>query len=222
MNYPPWKPAGPGTVSRSTSQDYSARLPGRSDFLLWADLEMDDVSDVKDGHVLEIALVLTDKWLNVRDTYKMVVGVPTAELKLSGWSQAHHTASRLLQEVSESKRNIGVVDLECEAFLAKHVRPGFTFTLCGSTIFSDRRFIDAHMPALSARLHYRMIDISGTEAVVNMTMPWLRKVFPKKRSPEHRAMPDVMSSIDLQKCFYIHLYKNCQSSMGVQPARYVR
>lgn len=183
---------------------------------------MDDVKKPETGNILEIAIVLTDKWLRVKDSLNLIPHVRTEDLKLSDWSAKEHEKSGLMRDVLASTVSIAEVDTLCCDFLNGHVRPNFTFYLCGSTITSDRLFIMHHMPKLYARLHYRQIDVTSLELIVNMTMPHMHSNFPQKRLPEHRAMPDILSSIDLMRFFYSSVLDNWGNQQRHRQHRRVR
>ena len=62
--------------------------------------------------------------------------------------------------------------------------------LGGNSIHQDRRFIDQWWPALSKRLHYRMLDVSAWKVVFE------GKFAKKFAKPEdHRALEDIRGSI---------------------------
>ena len=65
----------------------------------------------------------------------------------------------------------------------------------------DRKFIDRHMPKLADLLHYRMLDVSAFKLIYYHLY---HTNFSKKGT--HRAMDDIMESIDEMK-FYLQFIK---------------
>jgi oligoribonuclease len=66
--------------------------------------------------------------------------------------------------------------------------------LCGNSIHQDRRFIRRYMPALDARLHYRMVDVSTIKELGRRWYPDEVAVMPAKND-SHRALDDIRESI---------------------------
>jgi oligoribonuclease len=68
-------------------------------------------------------------------------------------------------------------------------------TLCGNSIWNDRRFIARYMPALDRYLHYRVVDVSSVKVLAER---WYGEaaVFAKPTAGEHDATVDVRRSID--------------------------
>jgi oligoribonuclease len=67
-------------------------------------------------------------------------------------------------------------------------------TLCGNSIWNDRRFIARHMPALDRYLHYRVVDVSSLKVLAGR---WYGEaaVFVKPTAGAHDATVDVKRSI---------------------------
>ena len=67
--------------------------------------------------------------------------------------------------------------------------------LAGNSIHQDRRFIRRYMPALDARLHYRMVDVSTIKELARRWYPDSFAEAPRKATA-HRAMDDIRESVD--------------------------
>ena len=67
--------------------------------------------------------------------------------------------------------------------------------LAGNSIHQDRRFIRRYMPALDARLHYRMVDVSTIKELARRWYPQIIAKQPPKND-SHRALDDIRESID--------------------------
>src|SRR5205085_12544696 len=67
-------------------------------------------------------------------------------------------------------------------------------TLCGNSIWNDRRFITRHMPGLDRYLHYRVVDVSSVKVLAER---WYGKaaVFAKPTEGAHDAAVDIKLSI---------------------------
>ena len=158
--------------------------------LLWIDLEMSGL-DEKVHHILEVAAVVTDANLKHLSEYHCVVYQPQRVLDLmDDWCTKTHGASGLTKAVTEKGRKLAEVETELLAFLKPSFSPNEKIILCGNSIGQDRRFIDAYMKKLAARLHYRIVDVSSFKEV--FSLKW-QEVFKKKNS--HRAVEDIHESI---------------------------
>ncbi len=67
-------------------------------------------------------------------------------------------------------------------------------TLCGNSIWVDRRFIARYMPALDKLLHYRMVDVSSIKVLAGR---WYgaSAVVEKPSAGAHEALVDIHNSI---------------------------
>ena len=79
-------------------------------------------------------------------------------------------------------------------FVKKHF--GDEVYLAGNSIHQDRKFIDKEWPKLSAKLHYRMLDVSAWKVYFENA---LGKKFVKRDL--HRALDDINGSIEELKWY---------------------
>jgi len=160
--------------------------------LLWVDLEMTGL-DEKTDQILEVAAIITDYELNEISRKHYIVKQPQSVLEsMNDWCKKHHGDSGLTALVPNGTP-LGQVESEVVAWInehfgEKHGKDGAV--LSGNSIHNDRRFIEAYMPALSATLHYRMVDVSSYKEVFRER--WGIK-FEKKNT--HRAIDDLDESI---------------------------
>lgn len=155
----------------------------------WLDMEMSGL-DVAACRVLEVAAIVTDGNFQPLESYEAVVFQPPEVLAaMDAWCQENHGKSGLTAAVAGGKPQ-ALVEQELLALIDRHFRPEERPVLCGNSIGQDRKFIDAYMPALSRRLHYRMLDVTSFKIVFGNTFGI---EFQKKGS--HRALGDTQESI---------------------------
>lgn len=160
--------------------------------IVWIDLETTGL-DPERSVILEIAVVITDKYLNVLDQTALVVHQPPEALvDLDAWVQQQHQASGLLDEVRQSSLTLA----QAEAAVLERVEarcPPQACPLAGSSVCFDRRFLLRHMPKVEAHLSYRQIDVSSLKELVRRWYP--DKAIPNGTGAKHRALPDILESI---------------------------
>ncbi len=161
--------------------------------MVWVDLEMTGLDPVRD-HILEIAVVVTDKDLNVIAEGPDKVIHQTQEVfdavseEQQGWLREHN----LIADSLTSPHILPDVENEVVAFLEEHVPKGVT-PLCGNTISKDREFLARYMPRVIEHLHYRNIDVSTVKELARRWRPELYEQVKKKEA--HRARDDIYESI---------------------------
>lgn len=166
-----------------------------SGYLLWMDMEMSGLEPARD-RVLELATIVTDAELNVvAEGPDLVVHQPDEVLAvMDAWNTAHHGASGLTEKVRTST----VTEAEAEALTLAFVDTHFSArerpVLCGNSIHQDRRFVRRYLPALDARLHYRMVDVSTLKELARRWYPAEVATMPGKNDT-HRALEDIRESI---------------------------
>jgi oligoribonuclease len=165
------------------------------DKLLWIDMEMTGL-DVTREVIIEAAAVVTTFDLDELDTYEAVVQQPQHYLDaMDEWNTKHHGQSGLTARVPTG-RPPHDVENDLIEIVARHF-PDKKPVLAGNSIAQDRLFIDRHMPRLSAKLHYRMLDVTSWKIV------FVEKFgldYDKKKN--HRALDDIRESIGELK-FYL-------------------
>jgi oligoribonuclease len=166
-----------------------------SGHLLWMDMEMSGLEPERE-RVLEVATIVTTADLEViAEGPDLVIHQPDELLAaMDAWNTEHHGASGLTEKVRAST----VTDAEAEALTLAFVNTHFGArdrpVLCGNSIHQDRRFIRRYMPALDARLHYRMVDVSTIKELGRRWYPAEVAVMPGKND-SHRALDDIRESI---------------------------
>jgi len=167
--------------------------------LLWIDMEMTGL-DVTREVILEVAALVTDIELNELDTYETVVQQPQSYLDaMDDWNKKHHGESGLVAKVP-SGREQGLVEADLLALIDKHFEARERPVIAGNSIGQDRSFIDRHLPRLSARLHYRMLDVTAWKIVMNARFGL---GYDKKKA--HRALDDIRESLGELRFYLQHV-----------------
>lgn len=161
--------------------------------LLWVDLEMTGL-DEKTDQILEFAGVVTNYELEIIDQKHFIIYQPQIVLdQMNDWCKEHHGKSGLTQLVPKGTP-LGEVEKQLCAWIDQHFgkkqgKEGAV--LAGNSIHNDRRFIDAYLPEVSRRLHYRMVDVSSFKEIFRERFG----IKVEKNTP-HRAIDDIQASID--------------------------
>jgi oligoribonuclease len=164
----------------------------RADNLVWIDLEMTGL-DPTVHVILQAALVITTADLEPLDELSVDVHQPEEALALmSPFVREMHTGTGLIERVRRS-----AVDLvQAERALLERIAAWCPApaTLCGNSIWNDRRFIARYMPDLDRHLHYRVVDVSSIKVLAQR---WYGEAaaFAKPTAGAHDATVDVRHSI---------------------------
>ncbi|MEE9566160.1 MAG: oligoribonuclease [Desulfobacteria bacterium] len=166
--------------------------------LIWIDLEMTGL-DPEKHVIIEIATIVTDDSLDiVAEGPSLAINHPEGVLSaMDEWSRKHHEASGLTDRAKASPYDCGRAEQETLEFLSHHCQEEKP-TLCGNSIWQDRRFLAKHMPALHDFFHYRMIDVSSIKELVKRWYPLLPLV---EKQKAHLALTDIKESIDELKYY---------------------
>ena len=118
--------------------------------LVWIDMEMSGLKPDSDS-VLEVALIVTDKNLNlVEESPVLVVHQSDTVLDtMDNWNKGTHGKSGLIDKVKASTLGEAEVEAQMIEFMKKHVGERKS-PMCGNSICQDRRFLARHMPKLEA------------------------------------------------------------------------
>ena len=146
--------------------------------------------DPNSCRILEVAVIVADADLQVKEEYEAIVFQPEAVLAaMDAWCTKTHKESGLTDKVKH-----GIPETKAEAdilaIIERHFTKDDTVVLAGNSIGQDRKFIDRYMPKLSKKLHYRMLDVSSFKEVFRSKY---QIEFEKKGG--HRALDDVRESI---------------------------
>ena len=168
--------------------------------LLWLDLEMTGLDPKKDK-ILEVAAIATDMKLNQIATFEAVVKVSPRLIKkrmIGEFWEKNATTRDALIEQNKSGKPVSQVERELNKFLNNYF--GKEIYLAGNSIHQDRKFLEAEMPELNKKLHYRMLDVSAWKIYFEHA---LNKKFTKPEN--HRALGDINGSIEELKWYLTFL-----------------
>ena len=173
--------------------------------LVWVDMEMSGLDPDKDV-VLEVALVVTDKDLNlVEEGPVLVVHQSDAVLDaMDSWNKSTHGKSGLIDKVKASPLSEADVENQMIEFMKRHVGERKS-PMCGNSICQDRRFMARHLPKLEAYFHYRNLDVSTLKELAARWRPELKDGFKKANS--HTALADIQESIEELKYYREHFIR---------------
>ena len=176
-------------MNRGESGQYDERM------LVWMDLEMtglDHTSDV----IVEIATLITDDQLEiVAEGPDLVIHATDEQLAaMDPFVVDMHTRSGLLDQIKASTITLEEAGAATLAFIKEHVPEERAVPLCGNSIGTDRRFLDAYLPDIENWLHYRSIDVSSVKELVKRWYPAVDTSRPRGQG-SHRALDDIRESI---------------------------
>jgi len=181
-------------------------MPQDAARLIWIDMEMTGLSPETD-RIIEIALVITDAWLEpVAEAEVLVVHQEAETLGgMDSWNQSTHARSGLVDKVKASSLDEAAVEQRMLAFLREHVPPKAS-PMCGNSICQDRRFLARWMPKLEDYFHYRNLDVSTLKELCKRWQPEIAKGWVKQG--KHEALADIYESIDELKYYREHFIKS--------------
>ncbi|OYY93437.1 MAG: oligoribonuclease [Hydrogenophilales bacterium 28-61-23] len=180
-------------------------MPQNNTHLVWVDMEMSGLNPDTDV-VLEVALIVTDKDLNLVEEGPVLV-LHQSDAVLDGmdsWNKGTHGKSGLIDKVKASTLSEADVSARMIEFMKQHVEARMS-PMCGNSICQDRRFMARHLPDLEAYFHYRNLDVSTLKELAGRWRPELKDGFKKANS--HTALADIQESIEELKYYREHFIK---------------
>jgi oligoribonuclease len=178
------------SASKSAPLD-GAAVPSETN-LAWVDLEMTGL-DVESDVILQAAIIVTDASLNVLEELALDVWQPESALAtMSPFVRDMHEKNGLLERVRRSRVDLRRAQEQLLGVVARHC--SYPATLCGNSIWQDKKFLDKYMPALAGYMHYRLLDVSAIKTVVLRYYPSPLH-FKKPTLGEHDALTDIRNSI---------------------------
>jgi len=177
-----------------------------SDILVWLDMEMTGLDPAKE-RIIEMATILTDGQLTeIAVGPDLVIHQGDEVLAaMDDWNKKHHGGSGLIERVKASTISDADAEAQTLEFIKQHIGAKDRPVLAGNSIHQDRRFIRRYMPALDARLHYRMVDVSTVKELGRRWYPAICAKQPQKKET-HRALDDIRESIDELRWYRQHIF----------------
>ena len=146
--------------------------------------------DEKADRILEVAVVITDMNFAILEEYHRIIFQPPEVIEnMNDWCKKTHGESGLTALIPQGTP-LANVDKELGEVIIRHFGPAEKVVLVGNSVGNDKRFIDAYMPLVAKRLHYRLIDVSS-----------FKEIFREKyglgfaKANGHRAVDDIHESI---------------------------
>jgi len=176
----------------------------KSGKLIWVDLEMTGLDPEKDK-IVEIATLVTDANLDgLAEGPDLVIYQPPVVVdNMNDWCQEHFAASGLLNAIHDSKISLEEAEEKTLSFLKENCPPK-TALFAGNSVHIDREFIRIHMPKLAEFMHYRIIDVT---TIKELTLRWYPDTPVFKKVEPHRALDDILESIDELKYYKAKVFK---------------
>jgi oligoribonuclease len=161
--------------------------------LAWIDLEMTGLDPSVDV-ILQAALVITTADLEPLDRIAADIHQPEEALAgMTPFVRDMHTRTGLIERVRRSTTTLRDAErVLLDRVSAWCVAPA---TLCGNSVWADRRFIARYMPELDRFFHYRIVDVSSVKVLAQL---WYgpAAVFVKSSAGAHDAVVDIRNSIE--------------------------
>lgn len=184
--------------------------------MAWCDVETTGL-DAHSDALLEIGFILTDRfgrvipdcvrsWLMWEPYYHRCVE------KMDEFVQNMHTASGLLDDLTEAMRFKDVFDLSVRSVEEQAIQwldasfngqPNPKVPFAGNSVRLDREFLKFYMPVADDWFHYRIQDISSIREFAKLLNPAMVKALPEPIKG-HRVIGDLVESITL----YRHMAKD--------------
>ncbi len=172
--------------------------------LVWIDLEMTGL-DIRKDRIIQIAILITDINLNILDENGFVAYANITQEDISNMKDIvkdMHSKNGVIDKCLNSELSIDDLDKGAVEYISKFVSPKES-PLCGSSIATDRMFIEYNMPLLKDFLHYRNIDVSTVKQLITM---WLDETY-LKEIDTHDALDDIKESIKELRLYKERIFK---------------
>ncbi|GJE87781.1 oligoribonuclease [Phanerochaete sordida] len=214
LNAPAVHPAAPANQNQPLGPYDSWKSP-----IVWIDLETTGI-DVFGDTILEIAVIITDKYLRKAHAgihYVIKTDEETLEKMVPDCVEMH-TKSGLYQECLQSTYTKDFVYSKVLSYIKKYVPLAHRAVIGGSSVQFDKIFLLREMPEIVKHLKYQVLDVSSIMYEARAIFP--EDVQPRKPLGKHRALADIENSIAQLKWYRAHLYKTPdEARASVEAAR---
>jgi oligoribonuclease (3'-5' exoribonuclease) len=178
--------------------------------LIWCDCETTGLDPTIDSPI-EVGLGITDDDLNLKLLTSWLI---TPVLDQAIWPELvvqMHTDNGLLNDLA-TRPTCDFEQVEEEfVFHVEQWMANYGITekmpLCGSTIGFDRAVITQWLPGLLSHVSYRSVDVSSIKELVNRWYPLIAAARPNKDNKAHRAMSDIVASIEELKYYRDEVFR---------------
>jgi oligoribonuclease len=161
--------------------------------------------DVDRHCIIQAAVIITDSALKPLEEFSCDIWQPESELeKMNPFVRDMHEKNGLVERVRQSKVDIADAEQRLLSIVAGWCR--HPATLCGNSVWQDRKFIDRQMPGLAGYLHNRLLDVSALKVLAKQ---WYGDgaLFTKPKGGEHDALVDIKNSIKELEHYKKSLFK---------------
>ncbi|CAG8493482.1 9910_t:CDS:2 [Ambispora leptoticha] len=176
--------------------------------LIWVDCEMTGL-DVQKHHIIEIAVMITDKDLNIIAEGPDIIIHKSKEFldqTMEPWSKEHHEKSGLTAKVLSSTISTQEATQQILSFIKHHIPKPRIAPLAGNSVGYDRAFLAKEMPEVIDWCHYRVVDVSSIKELARRWYPSVYENAPIKKYT-HRALSDIKESIEELKYYRKNVFK---------------
>ena len=167
--------------------------------IIWIDCEFTGL-DYQEDTILEIAVVVTDKELNILKEPLSIAIHHSDEVLEASNGFVKKTIPNVIKASRASTISLSQAEELCLNYLSDVTERGVS-QLAGNTIGSDRHMLYYKMPELERWCHYRNIDVSSLKECAERWKPELLKKIVKKET--HRALDDILESIEEMKVYKV-------------------
>lgn len=158
---------------------------------LWIDCEMTGLNPDVD-HILEIAIIITDKNLTSIYEKEWVISCDHNILDtMNDWCKNYHGNSGLTEKSKNSLLSYALVEAEIKDAL-KHYTQEKKVYIAGNSVYNDVMFLRKHMPHIITWCHYRLLDISTLKIIKEI---WNENIIPFEKQKKHTALSDIKESL---------------------------
>ncbi|PKK79830.1 Rexo2 protein [Rhizophagus irregularis] len=174
--------------------------------LVWIDCEMTGL-DIKNDHIIEVAVLITDGDLNIIAEGPDFVIHQSKEVMdgMGDWCKKHHGESGLTSAVLDSNITTSEASNQIIEFLKKHIPKSKVAPLAGNSVHSDKVFLQKEMPEVIDYLHYRIVDVSTVKELCRRWYPSIFQNAPQKKL-SHRSLDDIEESINELKYYRQNIF----------------
>jgi oligoribonuclease len=178
-----------------TMDVFDIQAPNEITHFLWLDFEMTGLDLAKD-HVIEVACIVTDKFLNqVKTLEPIVIHQPKTLMdSMDAWCTEQHGKSGLTEAVNNSTISTSDAEEMVMKFIQNTRINPKGMVLAGNSVHIDREFLVKDMPRVAQAISYRIVDVSSISLLVKSWLPTMHMAKPIK-AYRHRALDDIRESI---------------------------
>lgn len=177
--------------------------------LIWFDLETTGLTANVDK-ILEVGIIITNDALVIQEQENWIIRASDEDLGLmDDYVRDMHTNNGLLEAL-----RYGVSLDRAEDFIVKFLDQNCAkyqetddevWTMAGSSVWFDRKFLAHWMPKVEKKFHHRMMDVSSVKILFERFAP--NNTFTHDPFAEHRALGDLYGSIAELRYYHTQIRK---------------